>query len=424
MKKIIAISLACFFYATSSFGLTLDFYHLWPKGGPSMVDEILWDATKQFEEENPGITINWMEDGHDQWAIKSKAMYTSGDVPHVMATQPADFDAFKEQKMFIKLNDLIDNDPDWGVIPGSYKTIYDPEDGGIYGIAFSGYFEFVYYNQRLFDENGLEYPKTWDELLNVVDTFVAAGIIPFATAGKDAWPISIQSHYLMDREMGFDYFYDSLKSGKRENTWDNPGYISAFDRLAELGKRGAFGDDVLSLGYGDAGNLFYTEQAAMYLQGSWEINGISDLDIADNIQVGNYVSIPGGKGDQTAVTRGYGKSFAVASGLPEEEEKAAIKFLKHITSKEVALAMYEAGGELTGTNLPDGATPKAKRLMTAHFDVFNAAGSSWAAYGEFTLPKMYAEWDRVGQQLVAGQIDGKAAAKYLEEQRLKIHYGE
>ena len=77
----------------------------------------------------------------------------------------------------------------------------------------------------MFDENGLEYPKTWDELLNVVDTFVAAGIIPFATAGKDAWPISIQSHYLMDREMGFDYFYDSLKSGKRENTWDNPGYI-------------------------------------------------------------------------------------------------------------------------------------------------------------------------------------------------------
>ena len=87
MKKIIGISLACFFYATSSFGITLDFYHLWPKGGPSMVDEILWDATKQFEEENPGITINWMVDGHDQWAIKSKAMYTSGDVPHVMATQ-------------------------------------------------------------------------------------------------------------------------------------------------------------------------------------------------------------------------------------------------------------------------------------------------------------------------------------------------
>ena len=73
----------------------------------------------------------------------NQAMYTSGDVPHVMATQPADFDAFKEQKMFIRLNDLIENDPDWGVIPGSYKTIYDPEDGGI-GIVFSGYFEFVY----------------------------------------------------------------------------------------------------------------------------------------------------------------------------------------------------------------------------------------------------------------------------------------
>ena len=67
MKKLLSIFLACFFYSASSYSMTLDFYHLWPKGGPSMVDEILWDATKQFEEENPGITINWMVDGHDQW---------------------------------------------------------------------------------------------------------------------------------------------------------------------------------------------------------------------------------------------------------------------------------------------------------------------------------------------------------------------
>ena len=55
----------------------------------------------------------------------------------------------------------------------------------------------------------------------------------------------------------------------------------------------------------------------------------------------NYVSIPGGKGDQTAVTRGYGKSFAVASGLPEEEEKAAIKFLKHISRTGLLLIFVD-----------------------------------------------------------------------------------
>ena len=58
MKKLLSIFLACFFYSASSYSMTLDFYHLWPKGGPSMVDEILWDATKQFEEENPGITLS------------------------------------------------------------------------------------------------------------------------------------------------------------------------------------------------------------------------------------------------------------------------------------------------------------------------------------------------------------------------------
>ena len=59
-----------------------------------------------------------------------------------------------------------------------------------------------------------------------------------------------------------------------------------------------------------------------------------------------------------------------------------------------------------------------------HFDIFDNAKSSWAAYGEFTLPAMYGEWNKMGQQLIAGQIDGKEAAKYLEEQRLKIHFNE
>jgi len=139
--------------------------------------------------------------------------------------------------------------------------------------------------------------------------------------------------------------------------------------------------------------------------------------------MGNYVSIPGGQGDQTAVTRGYGKSFAIRAGLSDEEDKAAVKFLKHITSKEVSLCQLE-GGELTGTILPEGANPDVPRLMIEHFDVFDNAKSSWAAYGEFTLPAMYGEWNKMGQQLIAGQIDGKEAAKYLEEQRLKIHFNE
>ena len=423
MKKIIGIVLACFLYATSTFGVTLDFYHLWPKGGPVVTDEVLWDAVQSFEAENPDIKINWMPDPVDQWDVKIKAMYAAGELPHVFATQPADFQSFKDAQLVRKLDDVLADDPDWGVIPGSYKTIYNPDDGGVYGIAFSGYFELIYYNQKLFDEHGLEYPKTWDELLNVVDTFVEAGIVPFATGGKDGWIVSIQSHYLMDREMGFDYFYDSLMSGKRENTWDNPGYIRAFDRLAELAKRGAFGENVLANGYADGASLFYTGQAAMFLMGSWEINSASNSEIADHIRIGNYVSIPGGQGDQTAVTRGYGKSFAIRAGLSEEEDKAAVKFLKHITSKEVSLAIVE-GGELTGTNLPEGADPDVPRLMVEHFDVFDSAKSSWAAYGEFTLPAMYAEWNRMGQQLMAGQIDGEGAAKYLEKHRLKIHFSE
>ena len=68
-----------------------------------------------------------MVDGY-HWQSNQSYVYIV--MPHVATTQP-DFDAFKEQKMFIRLNDP-ENDPDkrsWFI-----KTIYDPEDGGIYGI--------------------------------------------------------------------------------------------------------------------------------------------------------------------------------------------------------------------------------------------------------------------------------------------------
>ena len=57
MKKIIGIVLACFLYTTSTFGVTLDFYHLWPKGGPTISDDCLGDATQSFEAENSDIQI-------------------------------------------------------------------------------------------------------------------------------------------------------------------------------------------------------------------------------------------------------------------------------------------------------------------------------------------------------------------------------
>ena len=46
----------------------------------------------------------------------------------------------------------------------------------------------LFNNKKVFAETGLEAPKTWDDLLNAVNTFKAKGVTPIALGGGDQWP--------------------------------------------------------------------------------------------------------------------------------------------------------------------------------------------------------------------------------------------
>ena len=424
MKYIIGIIVAGFLCATSTFGqnITLDFYHLFPVEAGTAEGKVLRDAVDSFEKDNSDVKVNWIADPSDAWYTKIKAMLASGQLPDVFATQPSDFQQFKDSGMFLNLDAALAEDANWkdSFATSALNTIYND---GVYGVPYSSYIEGVFYNQKLFEQHGLEYPKTWDELLNVVDTFVESGIIPFAQGGKDGWIVTIQTHYLMDREKGFDYFMDSLTD--RSKTWNNPEYIRAFDRLAELASRGAFDENTLANGYGDGESLFLTEKAAMYLMGTWAIGSVTNPDLGDfgnNIHFENYVEIPGGLGDQSSITRGYGKSFAIRSDLPEAKQKAAIELLKYITNRKVGLALLEEGGLLSGNNPPEGVKADIPRLLSEAIVISDRADTTWAAYGEYFMPGFYDEVNRTSQRLIAGTIDGKTAAEYLEEKRLKFHF--
>ncbi|WP_250505535.1 extracellular solute-binding protein [Bowdeniella massiliensis] len=57
--------------------------------------------------------------------------------------------------------------------------------GSWYGIPNYDEFVFVYYNEKLFDEVGVEIPTTLDELEDAMDAFVEAGMTPLAEAGAE-----------------------------------------------------------------------------------------------------------------------------------------------------------------------------------------------------------------------------------------------
>ena len=60
-------------------------------------------------------------------------------------------------------------------------------DGGTYALPLDSSVAMVYYNMEMMDRYGLEIPVTWDEFIQVCQTFVDNGITPMPVGGNEPW---------------------------------------------------------------------------------------------------------------------------------------------------------------------------------------------------------------------------------------------
>jgi len=72
-----------------------------------------------------------------------------------------------------ELDGRIANDPDleWNDIAPFFREFSATYDGKIYTIPLDGDFQMVYYRSDLLEQEGLNPPKTWDEYLEIAQTF-------------------------------------------------------------------------------------------------------------------------------------------------------------------------------------------------------------------------------------------------------------
>ena len=73
-------------------------------------------------------------------------------------------------------------------------------DGKIYAVPLNTAAACVFYNKEIFEEAGVEVPKTYDELLDVCQKIKDAGYTPITISAGTAWCLSMLAGYLCDRE--------------------------------------------------------------------------------------------------------------------------------------------------------------------------------------------------------------------------------
>lgn len=156
--------------------------------------------------------------------------------------------------------------------------------------------EGIWYNKKLFADQGIKVPLTWGQMMAAAEKFKAAGIQPFAAAGGEKWPVTRLINGYVARKLGPDTMA-RVAAGQQKVT--DAAFIEAAKAIQDMNKKGYFGQGVNTIDYTTALNTFMAGKAAMFYMGSWALgdfnNPANKVDV-NNIGFFNFPAVAGGKG--------------------------------------------------------------------------------------------------------------------------------
>lgn len=277
----------------------------------------------------PNIKLEWECIGWEELQSKMQ-IYLQSEMPDIIIGKAQDVATYGSQGFLADLtgkpylSNVLDE-----AIPG--VTI----DNKTYGIVYNALYQGVYYNRKLFEENGIEVPKTQEDLKNVIDKLNSLGITPFATHFADSWSIgnitmqfAINDVFNKTPDWG-----DKFRAG--EVTFiDSPEYRKAYE-YNKLIYDNTWKDETFSLQQIDCDARMVAGEAAMKVSGSWSIQNFLDID--PDFDFGIF-PFPNQTGDAKLI---FEPNITFMASAQSEHLDAIDKVFEVITEdKELAVEIY------------------------------------------------------------------------------------
>ncbi|GLY29742.1 extracellular solute-binding protein [Kineosporia sp. NBRC 101731] len=237
------------------------------------------------------------------------------------------------------------------VLPAAASTIeklYGQEN--LYALPNEFNIEGIWYNKKIFADNGIEVPGTWDELVAATAKLKSAGVQPITADGKDGWPITRWVGAYLFRALGPDAL-QKVADGSAKLT--DPDYVKAADAVSALGTAGAFGKNVASNDYNGTINDFLTGKSAMIYMGSWMLSNINDTSQnkigEENIGFMPFPAVTGGAGSIDQIPANVGQPILLSQKSYGTNTAAWLKCIVTTYGDEV----LETSGVISGFKLSE-----------------------------------------------------------------------
>jgi ABC-type glycerol-3-phosphate transport system substrate-binding protein len=242
--------------------------------GESTTDAGLEDiVNKAVAAKYPNITLQWEAVDWGKDFHPKMQQYIQSGLPDIMIGKAQDVIVYGSQGLLASLNGksyLKRVLP--AAIPGATVK------GKTYGVVFNCLYQGVYYNRKIFSENGLKIPTTQAELAQIISKLKAKGITPFATHMADTWSIgNVTMQFAINDVLGkTPNWGDQFRAGKVSFAKS-----AAYKQCYEYNKLlydNTWSKETFSLQQTDCDARMVLGKAAMKVSGSWSIQNFMDVD--------------------------------------------------------------------------------------------------------------------------------------------------
>ncbi len=307
--------------------ITLTMWHIWTQKSDKTNGSIVEGVIEEWNKNNPNIQIKSEIVENERYKTKIKTAISTNELPDIFFSWGSGFSKpFVEAGKVLNLNPYLDDEIKNKVKKDMFDNIeYNDE---IYGLPITLSIGTFYYNKKLFEENNVNIPKNYDELLQSIKIFSKLGIIPLGTSGMDKWTTMLYYDILALQEGGIN----GVKAALEGNNYAL--LLKTAYKMKELSEAGAFNEDNLTLTRDELEMKFKNGKVAMYYTGNWFIGDLENSSVKEDIGISNF-PIDKYPLDEKVFLGGSTDYLMVSNNSKHKEEAVeAIKYISENVSRK------------------------------------------------------------------------------------------
>lgn len=352
---------------------------------PEEQETVTYNIVQEFNKQYEGQYKVEFEAADTETHSKNlKLQSTDGTLPDIFWVDAAEAPEYAESGVLMDLSDYLSENTDIDEALNGMEDGYN--NGEIqYGLPYQCNVQGFFYNKELFDAAGVEYPTnetTYEEFLDMIAKLKESGVTPIAIGSKNSSYTMWEFNEFLER-YGWSENIDAILSGEKK--FNNPDLVACFEKMEGLKDAGAFPDNMATIEYFDAKQLFDNGTAAMFGTGQWDCSEF-DENLGDKVGFWWGPVFSDSDYEQKVAMKVPAAPIAVNAEVADDDamKEAVYAFLNFYYSEDAAKMSYE-GSIFPATSYEGIAASDTQYAMNAMLEALSEGWTSPESAPDLTV---------------------------------------